>query len=110
MKRSLDALQEQIRICEEDLVYFEQMEEQLKHCSYEDAREIRQELENGRWLLPKKEPAAEKANPVPTYWRYPLKKRRYSPAATICRTAGSPTKWPDAAICGSTLRATMALT
>ncbi|WP_294731739.1 NFACT family protein [uncultured Faecalibaculum sp.] len=54
MKRSLDALQEQIRICEEDLVYFEQMEEQLKHCSYEDAREIRQELENGRWLLPKK--------------------------------------------------------
>ena len=54
MKRSLDALQEQIRICKEDLVYFEQMEEQLKHCSYEDAQEIRQELESGRWLLPKK--------------------------------------------------------
>lgn len=54
MKRSIDALQEQIEICRQDLAYFEQLEEQLKHCSWQDAAEIRQELENGRYIMKKK--------------------------------------------------------
>lgn len=54
MKRSIDALQEQIEICRQDLAYFEQLQEQLKHCSWQDAAEIRQELEAGRYLMKKK--------------------------------------------------------
>lgn len=54
MRRSQVSLDEQIRQCENELEYYRQMQEQLKHCQADDAMEIREELVKNRILLPKK--------------------------------------------------------
>ena len=65
MKRSLSILEEQIEQCKEDIAYYAQLEEQLAHCSIQDAGEIREELIKQRVLLPKKENRRKKKNNKP---------------------------------------------
>ena len=55
MKRSLSILEEQIAQCKQDIEYYTQLEQQLAHCSVQDAGEIREELIKQRVLMPKKE-------------------------------------------------------
>lgn len=54
LRRSQNVLKEQIAQCENDLAYYRQMQEQLKHCQADDALEIREELVRNRVLLPRK--------------------------------------------------------
>lgn len=65
LKRSISILEEQIRQCEEDIAYYTQLEEQLAHCSNQDAMEIREELIGQRVLMPsrKKVRAKKKSKP-----------------------------------------------
>lgn len=65
MKRSLSILEEQIEQCKEDIAYYAQLEEQLAHCSIQDAGEIREELIKQRILLPKIENRRKKKNNKP---------------------------------------------
>lgn len=44
MKRGIAMLQEQIETCENQLEYFQTLQEQLNYCSVEDVLEVRQEL------------------------------------------------------------------
>ncbi|MDD7281149.1 Rqc2 family fibronectin-binding protein [Floccifex sp.] len=53
LKRSLSILQEQIDACENEIQYYTQLEEQLMHCSIEDALEIQEELIVKKVLKPK---------------------------------------------------------
>ena len=54
LKRGEIILQEQIVQCRKEIEYFEQLQQQLKFCSVEDALEIREELIKQRVLMPKK--------------------------------------------------------
>lgn len=65
LKRGVLLLEEQIERCEKDLAYFEQLQEQLKHCSVDDALEIRQELIDKRVLMHKKENLRRKKKKEP---------------------------------------------
>ena len=53
MKRSQIVLKQQIENCKKEIDYFTQLEEQLMHCSIEDAMEIREELTQQKILKPK---------------------------------------------------------
>lgn len=53
MKRSQSILEEQIEACQNEIAYYGQLQEQLKHCSVADALEIRQELIKNRVLMHK---------------------------------------------------------
>lgn len=64
-KRSLDILQEQIDQCRQDIEYYRQLQEQLKHCLAEDALEIRQELVKNRILRQDKTSVRKKKNQNP---------------------------------------------
>lgn len=54
MKRSQSILQEQIETCKKEIDYFEQLHEQLQHCTVMDALEIRQELVNAHVMMHKR--------------------------------------------------------
>lgn len=73
LKRGIASLQEQISINERDLAYFEQLQEQLRHCSVDDALEIRQELIDRRVLLPRKENLRRKKKKDPHILRLSYK-------------------------------------
>lgn len=62
MKRSILILQEQIQQCGEDIRYFSQLEEQLTHCTIEDAGEIREELIKQHLIIEKKTNKRRKKN------------------------------------------------
>lgn len=62
LKRSILILQEQIKQCDEDIEYFSQLQEQLTHCTIEDAGEIREELIKQRLLIEKKTNKKKKKN------------------------------------------------
>lgn len=62
LKRSQSILQEQIDQCHDDILYYQQLEEQLSHCAIEDALEIREELINQKVLKPKKNISKKKKN------------------------------------------------
>ena len=64
-KRSLDILSEQIDQCRQDIEYYSQLQEQLKHCSAEDALEIREELVKNRILRQEKGSFRKKKNKNP---------------------------------------------
>lgn len=65
MKRSLVILEEQIQQCKEDIAYYAQLEQQLVHCSVQDAGEIKEELIKQRILMPKKENKRKKKSNKP---------------------------------------------
>lgn len=65
MKRSLVILEEQIQQCKEDIAYYTQLEQQLVHCSVQDAGEIKEELIKQRILMPKKENKRKKKSNKP---------------------------------------------
>lgn len=65
MRRSQVSLKEQISQCENELAYYRQMQEQLKHCQADDALEIREELVRNRILLPGKNGSRRKKAGVP---------------------------------------------
>lgn len=65
MKRSLTILEEQIQQCKEDIAYYTQLEQQLSHCSVQDAGEIKEELIKQRILMPKKENKRKKKSNKP---------------------------------------------
>ena len=65
MKRSLVILEEQIQQCKEDIAYYTQLEQQLVHCSVQDAGEIKEELIKQRILMPKKDNRRKKKNKKP---------------------------------------------
>lgn len=54
LKRGQSILLEQIEQCKEDIEYFIQIEEQLNHCTPEDAMEIREELIKNRIMFQNK--------------------------------------------------------
>ena len=54
MKRSLNILEEQIKQCKEEIEYYNQLDEQLKHATVLDAMEIREELIQQKILRPRK--------------------------------------------------------
>lgn len=60
LKRSQSILKEQIEQCEKDMIYINQLYEQLQHCSIEDALEIRDELIQNRYLINKKKTKGKK--------------------------------------------------
>jgi predicted ribosome quality control (RQC) complex YloA/Tae2 family protein len=60
LKRGQAMLEEQILQCEEEIEYFEQLSEQLKHCSISDAQQIRAELVAGHYMFEKKGNTARK--------------------------------------------------
>lgn len=60
MKRSLSILEEQIDLCIENIHYFEQLQEQLQHASWEDALEIKEELIKNRFMYAKKKNSPKK--------------------------------------------------
>ena len=65
LKRGQSILLEQIEQCKEDIQYFEQLEEQLNHCTPEDAIEIREELIRNRIMFQNKNNAKKKKNKNP---------------------------------------------
>ncbi len=65
LKRSQDILEQQIQLCKQDIDYFTQLEEQLKHCSIEDALEIRQELIDKKVLSQRKVRMNKKKKAIP---------------------------------------------
>ena len=65
LKRGQTILEEQIQLCKKDIDYFSQLEEQLNHCSIEDALEIRQELIDKRILTERKSRAKKKKKAMP---------------------------------------------
>lgn len=69
LKRGQSILKEQIAQAREELAYFEQMQEQLKHASIEDALEIREELVRSRVLMNKKSGPRKKKNKNPNVLR-----------------------------------------
>ncbi len=62
LKRSILILKEQIQQCDEDIQYFSQLEEQLTHCTIEDAGEIREELIKQHLIIEKKTNRKKKKN------------------------------------------------
>lgn len=64
-KRSISILQEQIRQCEMDIAYFEQLHEQLRHCTIQDALEIKEELIKEKILRPKKNTLTKRGKKKP---------------------------------------------
>ena len=54
MKRSIEILKEQILQCQSEIEYYTQLEEQLNHCTPEDAIEIREELIKNRIMFQNK--------------------------------------------------------
>lgn len=65
LKRSQDYLTEQILHAQDELSYYEQLQEQLKHCSVDDALEIREELVKNRILMEKKNGIRRKKKGTP---------------------------------------------
>lgn len=65
LKRGQAILEEQIEQCKQDIEYYTQLEEQLKHCSPQDAGEIREELVKQRVLMPRKDQKRKKKNNKP---------------------------------------------
>lgn len=65
LKRGQQILEEQIAQTENEIAYYRQLSEQLKHCSVDDALEIREELISNRVLMAKKSNLRRKKNKNP---------------------------------------------
>jgi predicted ribosome quality control (RQC) complex YloA/Tae2 family protein len=63
LRRSVEVLEKQIAICEEDIRYFQQLVLQLAHASRQDAQEIREELVKAKIIQAKLKPARKPKAP-----------------------------------------------
>ena len=59
-RNSVEVVKEQIRLAEEEIAYFDQLIQQLASASPKDLHEIREELQEGKYLRAKQQPGQKK--------------------------------------------------
>lgn len=69
-KNAQSIVAEQIEICEREIAYFEIIEAQLEQASFDDAKEIRQELASKGYLKQINYKIRKKKNPIPSFSTY----------------------------------------